>query len=122
MPCSAGFLTVQADTLRTEKAVLCTNISSLYKTARLEIERKDAEIKSLRDVQRCACVANRSGCGSVLCPESTVIGDVTTMTMGTIVLLYHGAGDERKGWQQPQGRGQLCRCFSSALGFTGWTP
>lgn len=39
---------MQVETLRIEKAVLCTNISSLYKTAQLEIERKDAEIKELR--------------------------------------------------------------------------
>jgi hypothetical protein len=44
---------MQTETLRGEKAVLCTNISSLYKTARLEIERKDAEIKSLRELTRC---------------------------------------------------------------------
>lgn len=41
-------LTQEVETLRDEKSVLCTNVSSLYKTAQLEIERKDAEIQRLR--------------------------------------------------------------------------
>lgn len=57
---------MQTDTLRLEKAVLCTNISSLYKTARLEIERKDAEIKSLRELTRCGQHASKEICRPVL--------------------------------------------------------
>ena len=38
----------QRDSLQQERAVLVHNISCLFKTAQLEIERKDAEIKDLR--------------------------------------------------------------------------
>lgn len=38
----------QRDDLRKERAVLVHNISSLFRTAQEELERKDAEIKDLR--------------------------------------------------------------------------
>ncbi len=38
----------QRDALQKERAVLVRNISCLFKTAQLEIERKDGEIKDLR--------------------------------------------------------------------------
>ena len=38
----------QRDSLQQERAVLVRNISCLFKTAQLEIERKDAEIRDLR--------------------------------------------------------------------------
>lgn len=43
---------VQVDRLKESNKVLEYNISSLFNTAKLEIERKDAEIKSLRERQR----------------------------------------------------------------------
>ena len=39
----------QVEGLRKENCALTTNISSLYKTAKLEIERKNAEIAQLRN-------------------------------------------------------------------------
>ena len=39
----------QVEGLRKENSALTTNISSLYKTAKLEIERKNAEITQLRN-------------------------------------------------------------------------
>lgn len=38
----------EIEELRQENAILCTNISRLYETAKLEIQRKDKEIKELR--------------------------------------------------------------------------
>lgn len=38
----------QAEALRKENAVLATNISSLFRTAQLELERKNKEIAALR--------------------------------------------------------------------------
>jgi uncharacterized coiled-coil protein SlyX len=42
-------LTREGDALKRDKEVLLTNISSLFNTAKLEIERKDNEIKELRE-------------------------------------------------------------------------
>ncbi|GAB4816675.1 hypothetical protein N2152v2_003721 [Parachlorella kessleri] len=39
----------QNEELEQQRSTLATNISSLYKTAKLELQRKDAEIKELRD-------------------------------------------------------------------------
>ena len=39
---------LQAEALRKENAVLATNISSLFRTAQLELERKNKEIATLR--------------------------------------------------------------------------
>ena len=43
---------MQVAMLSQERDALATNISSLYNTAKLEMQRKDGEIKELR--QRCA--------------------------------------------------------------------
>lgn len=43
---------VQVQALKKDRAVLETNISSLFKTAQLELERKNKEIVSLRQAAR----------------------------------------------------------------------
>ena len=40
---------LQNEELEQQRSTLATNISSLYKTAKLELQRKDAEIKELRE-------------------------------------------------------------------------
>lgn len=47
-----SYSVLQIEALKAQNAVLITNISSLFKTARLELERKNRDIERLRQQKR----------------------------------------------------------------------